>query len=59
MPRFHRGLTVGESSDVVVTGDEVTGLRMDGMTFSSMQGVRIEGNSCKLHLALRWRSRWT
>ena len=52
--RFHRGLTVGESSDVVVTGNEVTGLRMDGMTFSSMQGVRIEGNYLHdFRLALR------
>lgn len=41
---FHRGMAISTSSDVTVINNELTALRMDGMTFSQMQTVRIEGN---------------
>jgi hypothetical protein len=52
---FHRGLVIGDGTDVVVTANEVTAMRMDAMTFTSMRNVRIEGNY--LHGFRRaWRS---
>jgi len=52
---FHRGLVIGDGTDVVVTANEVTGMRMDAMTFASMRNVRIEANH--LHGFRRaWRS---
>lgn len=44
---FHRGMTISESTKIVVTGNDVHDMRMDGMNFSQVQGVLIEGN--KLH----------
>nr|WP_272911719.1 right-handed parallel beta-helix repeat-containing protein [Loktanella sp. M215] len=41
---FHRGLTVAESGDVVVSGNDIHDIRMDGMNFSEIDGVVIEGN---------------
>lgn len=41
---FFRGLVVAESDALVVTGNELHGIRMDGMNFSAIQGVLIEGN---------------
>lgn len=41
---FFRGLVVGGSNDVSVVGNEFHALRLDGMNFSSVQGVLIEGN---------------
>ena len=41
---FMRGLTAGAGDDMVVRGNDVFGLRMDGMTFTGMQGLLIEDN---------------
>jgi len=41
---FHRGLSMSQSSDVVVTGNDMHSLRMDGMNFAEIAGVRIENN---------------
>ena len=41
---FFRGLVISESSDVVVKGNDVHAIRMDGMNFAQVQTVLIEGN---------------
>ena len=41
---FHRGLTVGQSSNVVVRGNDIHDIRMDGMNFAEIAGVLIEEN---------------
>ena len=41
---FYRGMVISESQDVQVTGNDLHGLRMDGMNFSEVQRVRIEAN---------------
>ncbi len=41
---FHRGLTVGGSRYVEVVGNELTAMRMDGMNFSTIRDILIEGN---------------
>jgi Ca2+-binding RTX toxin-like protein len=41
---FHRGVVVSESTDIAVVGNNIHGLRMDGVNVSEVQGVRIEGN---------------
>jgi hypothetical protein len=41
---FHRGLTVGESQNVAVHGNDLHSLRMDGMNFSEVRDVVIENN---------------
>ena len=41
---FHRGLVVNDSKQVVVVGNDVHSMRMDGMNFSDVQGAVIEGN---------------
>ena len=41
---FYRGMVFGGARNVVVAGNELVGLRMDGMNFVAMQDVRIEGN---------------
>jgi hypothetical protein len=41
---FYRGLVIGNSDDVTVSGNDVHGIRMDGMNFSAVQGVVIEEN---------------
>ena len=42
--RHHRGLIVSESDKVNITNNEVTAIRMDGMTFAQVTNVRIENN---------------
>ena len=41
---FFRGLVVADSSDVRVVGNDLHGLRMDGMNFAQVEDVLIEGN---------------
>ena len=41
---FYRGMVISESQDVQVLGNDLHGLRMDGMNFSEVQRVRIEAN---------------
>ncbi len=41
---FHRGMTVTESSDVTVRGNDVHSMRSDGMNFIEVTGVVIESN---------------
>ena len=41
---FHRGLTVSESSDVIVRENNIHSIRMDGINFAEIDGVLIEGN---------------
>ena len=41
---FHRGLVVSDSNQVAVLGNDVHGLRMDGLNFAAVQDVRIIGN---------------
>ncbi|MDQ2089680.1 PKD domain-containing protein [Marimonas arenosa] len=41
---FYRALAVGESDNVYIANNEIYHIRMDGMTFSSVQGVVIEYN---------------
>lgn len=41
---FHRGMTMGAGIDAVIRGNDIHGIRSDGMNFAQMQGVRIEGN---------------
>lgn len=41
---FHRGLVVRDSSDVSVRGNNIYHIRMDGMAFTQMRDLRIEGN---------------
>jgi hypothetical protein len=42
--QHHRGLLVGESSNVTVRENEITALRMDGMTFAQVTDMVIEQN---------------
>jgi hypothetical protein len=41
---FHRGIAMGRGVDVVIRGNELRDLRMDGMVFVQMQDTLIEGN---------------
>lgn len=41
---FWKGMSVGGSNDVVVSGNDIHDIRMDGMTFSAVQGVLVEDN---------------
>ena len=41
---FQRGFVIGGGSNIVVTNNELHSLRMDGMNFTSVQNVLIEGN---------------
>ncbi len=41
---FHRGLTVFESGEVVVSGNDIHDIRSDGMNFAEIAGVVIENN---------------
>lgn len=41
---FHRGSVIGESADVIVRGNDIHTLRMDGMNFSEISGALIEDN---------------
>ncbi|MFN4128204.1 MAG: PKD domain-containing protein [Paracoccaceae bacterium] len=41
---FFRGLVVSNSDDVAIMDNNVHSIRMDGMNFSAVQGVLIEGN---------------
>ena len=41
---FFRGLVVSESRDLVVRGNDLHDLRMDGMNFAQVEDVLIEGN---------------
>lgn len=41
---FFRGLVVSESTDILVRGNDIHDLRMDGMNFSQVERVRIEDN---------------
>lgn len=42
--KFYRGLRVAESDEIEIRQNNIHGLRMDGMTFSAVQDVRIIGN---------------
>ncbi len=44
MFNFHRGMVVANSTNVSITGNDLHGLRSDGMDFAQVQGVVIEGN---------------
>ncbi|KMK63847.1 Right handed beta helix region [Puniceibacterium sp. IMCC21224] len=41
---FHRGLTVNKSAHVTLRGNDLHDLRMDGMNFSQVQNLLVEGN---------------
>ena len=41
---LHRGFSIDNSSDVVIAGNDIHSIRMDGMNLAAMDGVRIEGN---------------
>ena len=41
---FYRAATFGASTNVVVRGNDIHSIRMDGLTFSGMEGVRVEDN---------------
>ncbi|MFV0491246.1 MAG: nitrous oxide reductase family maturation protein NosD [Pseudorhodobacter sp.] len=41
---FYRGLVVSDSADVTIRRNNVHSIRMDGMNFAQVDGVRIEGN---------------
>ncbi len=41
---FHRGMIVSDSKDISVTNNDLHSMRSDGMDFSQVQGVLIEGN---------------
>jgi hypothetical protein len=41
---FHRGFAMGEGRNVVIRGNELRGLRMDGMIFTKMRSITIEAN---------------
>jgi hypothetical protein len=41
---FFRGMVIRSGRNVLVAGNELVGLRLDGMNFVAMQDVRIEGN---------------
>ena len=41
---WHRGMALRGSKNVVVAGNDLHAIRMDGMNFAQMDGVRIEGN---------------
>lgn len=41
---FWKGMSVIESEDTVVSGNELYAMRMDGMVFSDVQGIVIEDN---------------
>lgn len=41
---FYRGMVVQEVQNALVTGNELYGLRMDGMNFGDVQGVQITDN---------------
>ena len=41
---FYRGIVVGTSTDIVVRGNDIHALRMDGMNFAQVKGVAIEDN---------------
>jgi Right handed beta helix region len=42
---WHRGLIIGESSNVKVLNNEVTAIRSDGMDFIQVKNILIEGNN--------------
>lgn len=42
---FYKGFSIGGCNNVVVSNNDVHNIRMDGMTFSSDQGVLIENNT--------------
>ena len=41
---FYRGLTVGWGTDVIVRGNDIHSIRMDGMNFSQGKNILIENN---------------
>lgn len=41
---FYKGINIRETRDLVIRGNELTALRMDGMTFAQVFDVLIEGN---------------
>ncbi len=45
MHNFMRGLVVDDSTGVKITGNDISGIRSDGMDFSRVKGVLIEGNT--------------
>ena len=45
MHNFQRGLVVDDSSGIKVTGNDISNMRTDGMDFSQVKSVLIEGNA--------------
>ncbi|MBC7736859.1 MAG: right-handed parallel beta-helix repeat-containing protein, partial [Candidatus Saccharibacteria bacterium] len=45
MHNFQRGLVVDEVTGIKVTGNDISNMRTDGMDFSQVKGVLIEGNN--------------
>jgi len=41
---WHRGAVFSKSTNVVVRGNEVTGMRSDGFNFAAIKGLLVEGN---------------
>ena len=41
---FHRGLVISDSGDITLTGNEITDMRSDGMNFSAVTDLLVEGN---------------
>ena len=44
---FYRGLVVSDAVDIVVRGNDLHSIRMDGMNFAQVERVRIEGNTIR------------
>ena len=42
---FHRGLSVSESQNLTITGNDLHSMRMDGMNFAQVKNVLIANNS--------------
>ena len=41
---FQRGLAIDNSADTIIRGNDIHGLRMDGMNLAALTGALIEGN---------------
>ncbi|MFA7433249.1 MAG: right-handed parallel beta-helix repeat-containing protein [Gemmobacter sp.] len=48
---WHRGAVTSQSQDVVFSGNDIHSIRSDGINFSEVQGVLIEGNHIHNFLA--------
>lgn len=43
--KWHRGMIIGESSNIAVLRNDVSGIRSDGMDFMQVRKILIEGNN--------------